>query len=67
MLGVNHSAMAAIRFLLVTALPVLGIWWWWRRLILRNLQGYTGDTLGATQQLTEVAFYLGLLAWEHFV
>lgn len=67
MLGVNHSAMAAIRFLLVTALPVLGIWWWWRRLILRNLRGYTGDTLGATQQLTEVAFYLGLLAWEHFV
>ncbi len=67
MLGVNHSAMAAIRFLLVTALPLMGIWWWWRRLILRNLQGYTGDTLGATQQLTELAFYLGLLAWEHFV
>lgn len=65
MLGVNHSAMAAGRFLLITGLPVLGIWWWWRRLILRHLQGYTGDTLGATQQLTELAFYLGLLAWEH--
>jgi len=67
MLGLNHSAMAASRFLLVTALPVLGIWWWWRHLILRHLQGYTGDTLGAIQQLTELAFYLGLLAWEHVV
>lgn len=67
MLGVNQSMMAATRFLLVTALPVMGIWWWWRSLILRNLQGYTGDTLGATQQLTELAFYLGLLAWEHVV
>nr|WP_228522653.1 adenosylcobinamide-GDP ribazoletransferase [Methylophilus sp. 14] len=65
MLGVNHSALSTIRFALITGLPVLAIWWWWRRLILRHLQGYTGDTLGATQQLTELAFYLGLLAWEH--
>ena len=28
----------------------------------RRLGGYTGDTLGATQQLTEVSFYLGMLA-----
>ena len=27
----------------------------------RRLGGYTGDCLGATQQLSEVAFYLGLL------
>jgi adenosylcobinamide-GDP ribazoletransferase len=34
------------------------------RLILRNLGGYTGDCLGAVQQLTEIGFYLGLLvAW----
>lgn len=65
MLGVNHTAMSAGRFMLMTGVPVLGIWWWWRRLIVRHLQGYTGDTLGATQQLTELAFYLGLLAWEH--
>lgn len=65
MLGVNHTAISAGRFMLITGLPVLGIWWWWRRLIVRHLQGYTGDTLGATQQLTELAFYLGLLAWEH--
>lgn len=34
---------------------------WFARLLQRNLGGYTGDCLGATQQGTEVAFYLGLL------
>jgi adenosylcobinamide-GDP ribazoletransferase len=28
-----------------------------------KLGGYTGDTLGAVQQASEIAFYLGLLAW----
>lgn len=30
------------------------------RLLWRRLQGFTGDGLGATQQVCEVAFYLGL-------
>ena len=34
-----------------------------RALFERRLGGYTGDTLGATQQLSEVGFYLGVLAW----
>lgn len=29
----------------------------------RRIGGYTGDCLGAAQQITEVGFYLGLLAW----
>jgi len=29
---------------------------------IRRLGGYTGDTLGATQQLTEITFYLAVLA-----
>jgi adenosylcobinamide-GDP ribazoletransferase len=29
----------------------------------RRIGGYTGDTLGAVQQLAEVGFYIGLLAW----
>jgi len=33
-----------------------------RRLLRRRLQGYTGDGLGATQQLSEVAMYAGLAA-----
>lgn len=38
--------------------------WWMRRLLARRLQGFTGDGLGATQQVCELAFYLGLLlAW----
>lgn len=32
---------------------------WMRRLLARRLQGFTGDGLGATQQLCELAFYLG--------
>ncbi|MEO1303802.1 MAG: adenosylcobinamide-GDP ribazoletransferase [Pseudomonadota bacterium] len=29
----------------------------------RKLGGYTGDTLGAVQQASEIGFYLGVLAW----
>lgn len=32
------------------------------RLLKRRLQGYTGDGLGATQQITEIAIYAGLAA-----
>ena len=28
-----------------------------------KLKGYTGDTLGAVQQASEIGFYLGLVAW----
>jgi adenosylcobinamide-GDP ribazoletransferase len=35
-------------------------WLAWR--LQKRLGGYTGDCLGAVQQLTELAFYLGLLA-----
>ena len=32
------------------------------RLLRKKLGGYTGDCLGAVQQITEIGFYLGLLA-----
>lgn len=42
----------------------LGFWalvlWRVLQLLRRRLQGFTGDTLGATQQLCELALYLGL-------
>jgi adenosylcobinamide-GDP ribazoletransferase len=38
-------------------------WVWWRNKIKHWLGGYTGDCLGAMQQITEFAFYFGLLAW----
>ncbi|MDO8178368.1 MAG: adenosylcobinamide-GDP ribazoletransferase [Undibacterium sp.] len=40
--------------------------WWLARLFVRRIGGYTGDCLGAIQQLSEVAFYLGLLALPRF-
>lgn len=67
LLWLNHSGIACLQFLLATAIPVALIGWWWRKLLLRHLQGYTGDTLGAMQQLTEVTFYLGLLVWTSLV
>ena len=58
-------AVVTITTLMVTALLVallasgavfLLMWrWFWRR-----LGGFTGDCLGTTQQLCELAFYLGL-------
>lgn len=38
---------------------LLGMGWVWR-LLRRRLGGFTGDGLGATQQVSEAAFYLGL-------
>lgn len=49
--------------LLYMFLPTLLIWLWWRFKIQRWLGGYTGDCLGATQQITELAVYLGMLAY----
>ncbi len=42
-------------------LLVLGVYIWFSRLLQRRIGGYTGDCLGAMQQLTEVTFYLALL------
>lgn len=38
--------------------PVAIVRWWLGRLFVRRLGGYTGDCLGAAQQVTEVVFYL---------
>ncbi|MDO8772470.1 MAG: adenosylcobinamide-GDP ribazoletransferase [Burkholderiaceae bacterium] len=42
--------------MICASLAFLYMW----RLFARRLQGFTGDCLGATQQVCEVAFYLGL-------
>ena len=36
--------------------------WWLARKCVRRIGGYTGDCLGAVQQLSEAAFYLAVLA-----
>jgi adenosylcobinamide-GDP ribazoletransferase len=54
-----HAVAGIICALIV--LCVLGRWF------MRRLGGFTGDTLGAAQQLTEIAFYLAVLAsWNSF-
>jgi adenosylcobinamide-GDP ribazoletransferase len=48
--------------LLLALVPVALVWLWFSAKIRTRIGGYTGDCLGAMQQLTEIAFYIGLLA-----
>ena len=43
-------------------LPVALVWLWFSHKLKQRLGGYTGDCLGAMQQLCELTFYLGVLA-----
>jgi adenosylcobinamide-GDP ribazoletransferase len=57
---INLSSEGLLHALINAMLAALLAWgvmlrWFWRR-----LGGFTGDCLGATQQVCEVAFYLGL-------
>ena len=53
---VAYDAIDLMVPMLTASIAFLYMW----RLFSRRLQGFTGDCLGATQQLCEVAFYLGL-------
>ena len=55
LIGYAQSAMFLIASSTTSAGAFLALW----RLFARRLQGFTGDCLGATQQLCEIAFYLG--------
>lgn len=54
-----HAKTAAV-FAAVVAALLVRIYLAWR--MQKRLGGYTGDCLGAVQQLSELAFYFGLLA-----
>lgn len=43
--------------------PVIAAGMWWRIKNKRWLGGYTGDCLGAAQQITELVIYLGFVAY----
>lgn len=58
---------ATLSFALLLLAAVGAMWWWWRLLLKRKLGGYTGDTLGAIQQLSEIMFYLASLAWLQLI
>lgn len=57
LLPVAASTISSIAGILITI--------WLGRKLQKWLGGYTGDCLGATQQLSELAFYLGALAVIH--
>ncbi len=63
----NHALEISLKFILMTLVPVLLSWFWWRQKIQKWLGGYTGDCLGAMQQITELAFYLGVVIWSYNV
>jgi adenosylcobinamide-GDP ribazoletransferase len=46
-------------------IPVAIARWWMYRFFYKWIQGYTGDCLGAIQQVTEVVFYLSVaIFWQ---
>ena len=53
------AALTSLGFCIVAIVAAAFAMLLMRRLLVRRLQGFTGDSLGATQQLCEVAFYLG--------
>ena len=58
-LALVFIAYSAIYLVVSCSLSVLALLWM-GRLFSRRLKGFTGDCLGATQQVCEIAFYLGL-------
>ena len=67
LLANNHALAITIKLVLMTLIPVLLSWLWWRHKVYKWLGGYTGDILGAMQQITELAFYFGLAVWSYNV
>ncbi len=62
MTGVAPCALLpATNHLLIALLAVALCTWFAARYFVRRIGGYTGDCLGATQQMAELAFYVGFL------
>lgn len=59
--GLAPLALLPLR-LWTTLAVVLVARWWFVRSTRRRIGGYTGDVLGAMQQIAEVAFYLAVVA-----
>ena len=58
-LALASLALDAINLIVACGFSVLALLWL-LRFFRRRLQGFTGDCLGTTQQVCEIAFYLGL-------
>ncbi len=53
--------------LTLTIIPVVLVTLFMGRFIHKHLQGYTGDCLGATQQVAEIMFYLAVIVVTKFI
>ena len=70
-LSPRHFALASLALLPLFLLPFTPVWlllpallllrWWAARYLQKRLQGYTGDCLGAVQQVAEIVVYLCFL------
>jgi adenosylcobinamide-GDP ribazoletransferase len=60
--GVGAAVFLPLTALLSAGLAGAAVTVWMARWLRQRLGGYTGDALGATQQFTEVAIYLAVLA-----
>ncbi|HEY3045915.1 MAG TPA: adenosylcobinamide-GDP ribazoletransferase [Polaromonas sp.] len=58
-LALASLALDAMNLIVACSFSVLALLWM-ARLFMRRLRGFTGDCLGAAQQVCEIAFYLGL-------
>ena len=58
-LALTSYALPAMSLIVACSFSVIALLWM-GRMFWRRLQGFTGDCLGATQQVCEIAFYLGL-------
>lgn len=60
-LALSACAMNASSLIAASCFSLIALLWM-GRLFKRRLEGFTGDCLGAAQQVCEIAFYLGLAA-----
>jgi adenosylcobinamide-GDP ribazoletransferase len=50
-------------FVVLVLLPLAAVKWWLGRFFTRWIGGYTGDCLGATQQVSEVVYYMTIVCF----
>ena len=66
LIPLTTAVLPALIWLKLNVIPLLVILYLvrsgWKRYLLHRIDGYTGDTLGASQQLFEITFYLYLCA-----
>ncbi|MDF2430781.1 MAG: adenosylcobinamide-GDP ribazoletransferase [Mucilaginibacter sp.] len=61
LIGIAPLALLLNGYVFLTLLPLLFVRWYFSRYFKKWIGGYTGDCLGAVQQVAEVVFYISLM------